>query len=501
MSGGAPGSIDVHGAPGACVTGLPLERHPAQAADFVTDPAGQATPANQNDSADQDAPAAPPAPAALAEPSPAPRFFYGWVIVAVMAAVGALTMAMGALNFGLFIKPMGDDLGIGRAVFGWAQSSRQIASALTAPVVGPLIDRFGVRVLLTVAAVLCAAAMVGLAVVDAGWQIIGLFALMGIVGMNGPGALVTSVPVTKWFVRQRATAMAYTSLGVPLGGFLLVPLTQILIDEIGWRAAWAVLGVFGAGIIVPLSLLFIRRQPEDLGLHPDGRTPNDAMPPAAPSGEAGSRRTPAPVPYLEEQSWTRAEAIRTGAFWKLVFVFGLVMLAMSSVAVHRIPSFMDRGLDAHLISYATALDAAAAGLSTFAMGMLAHRIPSRYIGALGFVLLAAASVLTIAADSHPLMFAAMITFGFGIGASMMMQNYLWAEYFGRRYQGSIRGAVTPITLLFGGAGPPIAGYVRDAVGSYDPVWYVAVGLMLLGAVAIATTPPPVHPSVTTPLTP
>ena len=54
---------------------------------------------------------------------------------------------------------------------------------------------------------------------------------------------------------------------------------------------------------------------------------------------------------------------------------------------------------------------------------------------------------------------------------------LWAEYFGRRHQGSIRGAVTPITLLFGGAGPPLAGYVRDAVGSYDPVWYVAVGLM------------------------
>ena len=63
--------------------------------------------------------------------------------------------------------------------------------------------------------------------------------------------------------------------------------------------------------------------------------------------------------------------------------FGLVMLAMSSVAVHRIPAFMDRGLDAHLISYATALDAVAAGISTFGMGMLVHRIPARYIGAGG----------------------------------------------------------------------------------------------------------------------
>ena len=52
------------------------------------------------------------------------RFFYGWVIVAVMAATGAVSMAMGSLNFGLFIKPMGDDLGIGRAAFGWAHTAR-----------------------------------------------------------------------------------------------------------------------------------------------------------------------------------------------------------------------------------------------------------------------------------------------------------------------------------------------------------------------------------------
>lgn len=71
-----------------------------------------------------------------------PRFFYGWAIVAVMALSGTLSMALGALNLGLFVRPMDDELGVGRAVFGWAQSARQVASALTAPVVGGLIDRF-----------------------------------------------------------------------------------------------------------------------------------------------------------------------------------------------------------------------------------------------------------------------------------------------------------------------------------------------------------------------
>jgi MFS family permease len=415
--------------------------------------------------------------------------FYGWVIVAVMAAVGALSMALGSLNFGLFIKPMGDELGIGRAIFGWAQSTRQVASAATAPVVGTLLDRFGARVLLTAAALLTGGALVALGFIADGWQLIVLFGLMGIVGMSGPGALVTTVPVTKWFVRQRGKALAYMSLGVPVGGLLLVPLTQILIDAVGWRAAWVWLAIIGAGFIVPLALLFVRRQPEDMGLLPDGAPHLTA--------EATGQAATAP---LDERSWTRGEALRSPTFWRLVVVFSLVMLAIGSVGVHRIPNFMDKGLDARLIAYATALDAAAAGLSTFATGLLTRRFPARFIGAGGFLLLMLASVLTILADNHPVMFLSMIIFGVGIGVLMLMQNFLWADYFGRRYQGSIRGAVMPITLVFSAAGAPIAGYVRDFTGSYVVIWLVAAGLMTLGAVVLALTPSPqARPAETPPL--
>lgn len=423
-------------------------------------------------------------------PSPAPprqaKLFYGWVIVAVMAATGALSMALGALNFGLFIKPMGDELGIGRAVFGWAQSLRQMASAVTAPLVGSLIDRIGARVLLAAAAGITGGALACLAFIHDGWQLVVLFGLMGIVGMNGPGALVTTVPVTKWFVRERGRALAFMSLGIPIGGLIFVPLTQILIDAVGWRAAWIMLGIGGASVIIPLALLFVRRQPEDLGLRPDGRPVDEVVPPAS------GRLEPKPgLPEVaDERSWTRAEALRSSTFWRLVIVFSVVMLATNSVAVHRIPSFMDRGLDPRLISYATALDAAAAGLSTFAMGLLARRIPARFIGAGGFLLLTLASALTIVASDHPIMFASMITFGLGIGVLMLMQNLLWADYFGRQHLGSIRGAVMPVTLVCGGAGAPIAGYVRDASGSYTLVWLAATALMVFGAVVLALTPSP-----------
>src|SRR5262249_42661867 len=158
-------------------------------------------------------------------------------------------------------------------------------------------------------------------------------ALMGVVGMSGPGALVTSVPVTKWFVRKRGRALAFMSLGVPVGGILFVPLSQVMIDAVGWRQTWLGLAALGGGRSVPLSLLVLRRQPEDMGLLPDGD-------PAGPT----INHQPSTINPSDDPSWTRAAALRSPTFWRLLIVFSIVQMSISSVAVHRIPSFMDRGL-------------------------------------------------------------------------------------------------------------------------------------------------------------
>ena len=410
------------------------------------------------------------------------RFFYGWIIVAVMGASGAVSMAMGSLNFGLFIKPMGDDLGIGRASFGWAHTARHSASSVTSPIIGWLIDRFGSRVMLPVATLATGAAMVGLAYMSLPWHLIALFAVMGVVGMSGPGSLVTSVPVLKWFVRDRGRAIAFTSLGIPIGAVLFVPLTQFLIDGVGWQTAWVVLAIIGVAVIVPLSAVFVRRQPEDMGLLPDGA--------ASPStGDNGPRgREPA-----DEVSWTVQEAIRTSTLWRLVVVFCAVQLAVGTVALHRIAAFMDRGLDPTLISFATAFDAVCAGASTFVFGMLVRRVPARFLGGLGFSMLATASVMTVYATNLPIMFISMAIFGLGIGGMMFLQSFIWADYFGRESVGSIRGLVNPINLAVGGLGAPAAGYVRDITGSYDPAWWAGVVLMTFAAVLTVVTPPPRKP--------
>ena len=415
-----------------------------------------------------------------------PRLFYGWVIVFVMATAGAVSMAMGSLNFGLFIVPMGNSLGIGRSWFGWAQTARQFSSSVTSPAVGWLLDRYGSRVMLPVAALVTGLAMIALAFMTDAWHLVLLYAAMGLVGMSGPGALVTSVPVLKWFVRERGRAIAYMGLGIPIGAIVFVPLTQIFIDAWGWETAWIVLACIGIGVIVPLAAIFVRRQPEDMGLLPDG----DAAPPD--DGNAGG--APVASAAALEYSWTAAQALRSPTFWSLVAVFSMVSLAVGTVAVHRIADFTDRGFDTTLISWATAFDAVCAGAATFAFGRLVSRVAARFLGAVGFGLLAIASVMTIYAQSDATMFGSMAIFGLGIGGMMFLQNFIWADYFGREYVGSIRGISMPINLIVGGIGAPIAGYAHEWTGTYTTMWWIGVGLMAASALLLLATAAPKPPS-------
>ena len=189
-------------------------------------------------------------------------------------------------------------------------------------------------------------------------------------------------------------------------------------------------------------------------------------------------------------SWTVHDAVRSSTLWRLVIVFSAVQLASGTVALHRIAAFMDRGLDPTIISLATAFDAVCAGVATFVFGMLVRRVPARFLGATGFLMLASASVMTIWAYNLPIMALSMAVFGLGIGGMMFLQNFIWADYFGRESVGAIRGIVNPINLVVGGLGAPAAGYVRDITGSYDPAWWAGVALMTFGAVLTILTPPP-----------
>ena len=389
--------------------------------------------------------------------------------MAVLAIFNTVAGSVGGSRVALFIKPMGEDLGWSVAVFGWAQMAGMITIIVSGPFLGQLIDRYGPRILVPFAALFGGLAVSTLAFVGFPWQMILIFGFVGLIGLGQAGELYGNVVISKWFVRKRGRALGIGFALITIGLVIFMPLTQWLIDEVGWANTWFILGLSGPAVVVPLAIIFLRRQPEDIGLLPDGEKRS-----LEESEESRGE------PELEEQSWTRSEAIRTPVFWVMVFGFGIAGFATSIQAVFRIPHFVERGIDAQLVAWAVSADAIAAGIcAAFIAGRLSDRFSPRYMAMFGFLILINAAVFTLIGDTISDLFIAYLSFGIAMAFIMVAQNVLWANIFGRAHLGSIRGVTIPLIMLISATAFPITGYIRDEVGEYTPVWWIsAAGLVL-----------------------
>ncbi len=443
--------------------------------------------------------------------------FYGWYLVMGLASVGMVSVGMGGVNLGLFIPPMSEELGIKYAVFGWTMTARMVGYSASSFIIGRILDRYGARIPMAIAGALMALAMVGLSLIKADWQLVAIFLFIGVIGMQGGGGnLYQSVPLSRWFVRLRGRAMAITFVGIPVGIFIFSPLTQFLIDTISWRAAWFILGGGGSLVIVLVGLLIVRKDPESMGLRPDGDL-YEGVPASDTAGEpatltadkpainppegrrartacegSGEVNRPTP-PALAEYSWTRAQAVRSFAFWALAAVLGVNSLGWGALGMFRIPFYVERGVSPQLVAWALSAEAVMAAIIAFPTGWAMDRFQPRFIVAATQIMFIAVFLVTMNVTTAWHVFAATLMFGVMGASSAIAQNALWPAYFGGKHIGSIRGLSVPLILVFSGLGAPITGAIKDATGTYKPAWLVVMALLVGATALILITPKPDKP--------
>ena len=414
--------------------------------------------------------------------------FYGWVIVGSMFLFNALGQASGTLNFGLFVIPISEELGLSRQTIGWAQTARLWAGGLSGIVIGRWLDRRGPRVPVLVAGVAAVAGLLILSRAQTAGMLFGVLLALGASGWTAPGggALIATVPVSKWFVRLRGRATGIVQLGLGVGGALLLPLTQSLIGSHGWRSALVTLAWLSAAVL-PLIVL-LRRQPGDLGLLADGGPPRRRR-----SSAAGASHRSAPAAD-DDPRWTLAAALRTSAMWKLTATFAILGFLLGAASVHRVPHWVELGFSPATVSYAFGIDAATATVTALAAGFVVERLAVRFVGAISCVLFCAAiALMTVGQAWLPLLLASVIVFGAAIGLNLVVQGVIWAQYFGWRFVGTIRGVVLPITVLAAGFGAPLAGLLHDVTGTYRVSWIVAAALSAVCAALLLSARPPRPP--------
>jgi MFS family permease len=265
--------------------------------------------------------------------------------------------------------------------------------------------------------------------------------------------------------------------------FAFTPLVQYIITVASWRHVWLILGGGSCLVIIIIGLVIIRKDPESMGLQPDGDLVEKEK-------QGGGGKHP---PSLSEYSWTRTQAIRTFSFWALIAMMGLRMFSLGTVNIFRIPFFIDQGISPQIVAWAISAEAVVSALVAIPTGWAADRFQPRYVVAVSLVSFIAVMVVTLYVTTTWHVFVATTLFGVSAASFIVAQNALWPNYFGGRHIGSIRGFAIPLTLFFSAIGAPIAGIIKDATGSYIPAWLISIACLSIATVLVLMARKPKPP--------
>ena len=388
------------------------------------------------------------------------------------------TIAYGVyFSFGLFYPLIIAEYGWSRAVVSGAFSISLATYSIFAIPMGFLVDRFGPRVAVIVGGVFFGAGTWLGSRVDQPWHLYALYGIITAIGM-GAAYIPLVATVSRWFVRLRGFAVGIASLGSGAGTFFVTPVVAQLIGALGWRAAYAAVGI-GAGLAIILFGLLLWRDPADLGLKPYG----------AETAPAASATEPDPT-----RSLGPASALRTVDFWVESGMFALWWFGSLMVYVLGVDYALSRGADATTAPLLLTAIGLGNAVGKVVWGALSDRLGPRLTFFLATALEVAMMVILIFVRDPWLLIATASIFAFGFGGGSPSFPTLTAEFFGYRSLGLIFGLLFALVGIGGAFGPVVGGFLFDQTASYSAGFAVGA-LALAGSLLLnRLLPPPRFPS-------
>lgn len=377
---------------------------------------------------------------------------------------------------GVFQRPIQDDLGWSSASIGIGFAIGSGMGGLGSVWVGGILDRRGARGVSVAAGMIIVGCMIGLASMTQIWHFWTLFGIAR--GTAAAGAqLGTMVALASWFVKKRGRVVGLLGVGQRTGQALMPIPIGAMILAMGWREAWFALAGFAFLAIVLPSAAYMRRRPEDYGLLPDGQEAQEQIAPGEVSDVAG------------EELWTLAEAKRTRTLWALIVGQAAVILSVNATNLHITAGFQDKGLSQSMAIAATTIFLAVAAISVFGWGLVMERVHTRYLAVTSVALYFLAMVFAVTANSFPMAVAFSLAYGSALGVWTVVSRMLFANYFGRKSFGAIRGYAAPIMSGVSMIGPIFAGFVRDITGSYDQAFIIFAAIFIVALISFAIAGP------------
>ena len=384
-----------------------------------------------------------------------PRASLRLPVIILSCGIVLLLLSFGIrTSFGIFLQPLSTQMGWGREVFAFAMALQNLVWGVAQPFAGALADRFGSGRVIAVCGALYGLGLylmsqseTPVALTLSGGVLIGL-------GLSGTGfAVVLSVIGRSVSERRRSLFLGLGSAGGSSGQLIMVPFSQTLLDDYGWVGALLCLAALSA-LMVPLAA-------------------------ALRGNAAGDTR-------LERNQGLGSairEASRHSGYWYLNAGFFVCGFHVAFIATHLPAFIVDQGVAASLGATALAVIGLGNIVGSLACGVLGGRYRKKYV--LSGLYLARALVMALflvipISENSILIFAGAI--GLLWLGTVPLTSGLVAQIFGMQYMATLFGFVFLSHQLGSFLGAWYGGFVYDATGSYDAVWWASVALGVTSAI-------------------
>jgi MFS family permease len=412
--------------------------------------------------------------------------FYGWVNVTVASIMGVIG-GFYLVSFSYLLPYLVRDFGWNRGTVSLAATINMIAMGLCGPIAGFFIVKHGARRSIFFGNILGFAGFVLIFFHTRLWELFLGYGLLVGLAVGFGGMLASTTVINNWFVKKRGMALSIFLGSGGAAGMIMGPAIMKMIESAGWRVTMLAISMMVLIFAVILPAIFIRNKPQDLGQVPDG--------PDKPASEAKGQSLPHKAAYKTPVDFTAAEAMRTRSLWLLITYFSLNMLAMGALMTHQVAYLLDMGILATLAGFALSVMSATMTLSQFSVGIIGKRFSMHAIACGGEVFKIMGLGILIFTNSLAFVFVYMVVLGLGFGAAMAATMNIFPNYFGISNYPKIMGTARLFWAFVGGAGAPLAGYIRETTGSYLPAFRVALVIVAAGLICLIFAKAPIHPSL------
>ncbi|MGU3497472.1 MFS transporter [Mycobacterium sp. C31M] len=400
------------------------------------------------------------------------RVHWAWVVAGV-SFVALLASAAFRSVPGVFMVPLHEEFGWSHGTIGLAMSVNMTLFGVTAPFAAALMDRFGVRPVLSAALTLIAAGSALSITMTAGWQLVLLWGVLVGIGTGAISMGFVATVATRWFDEKRGLVTGVLTAASATGQLIFLPVVAQVTTTHGWRWASVIVAV-AALAVVPLVALFMRNRPQDIGLTAYGATTEE--PAVLPTGTFSAAFEGLRI------------GLRSRAFWLLAASFAICgMTTNGLIGTHFIPAAHDHGMPTTLAAGLLATIGVLDVVGTIFSGWLTDRVDPRillciYYAGRGLSLMLLPSLLSPHAEPSTWVFV--IFYGLDWVATVPPTIVLCRDFFGTRAP-IVFGWVFAAHQLGAALAAAGAGWIRDLQGGYDLAFYLAAGLCFVATLLCA----------------